>query len=181
MLAGYIHDSSLWFLRYSNLERISWRACKILVKQPPGPKTLAGLYLWKRCLLWIRLRAPHPPPPNIFNTKRSLTDEISCSDRFVCVPSQWVMTSRYNVTSLQTQYDPCSSKLGRTLWLMTDSWCFTITNHIHVTADTISSMFVLTNGCCAHFTLFLTECSRAISDLYFVAHHSQSGGNRASQ
>ena len=33
----------------------------MLVKQPPGPKTLAGLYLWKQCLLWIRLQAPHSP------------------------------------------------------------------------------------------------------------------------
>ena len=36
----------------------AWRARKTLVKQSPGPKTLAGLYLWKQ---WIRWQAPHSP------------------------------------------------------------------------------------------------------------------------
>ena len=30
-------SSEVRFLQYTNFERISWRACKTLVKQPPGP------------------------------------------------------------------------------------------------------------------------------------------------
>ena len=28
---------------------------------PPGLKSLAGIYLWKQGLLWIRLQSPHSP------------------------------------------------------------------------------------------------------------------------
>ena len=51
----------VWLLQYTNFKRISLKACKILVKEPLALNTWLGFVCGSKCLLWIRLQAPHSP------------------------------------------------------------------------------------------------------------------------